>query len=145
MNENFDLLYCKAGEEVVVKHLLGDMAADVLEAVERNRYRFTVDAYCVGELCDNGRDFFHLRQAIEIRPGKELTDKVTKWPRLRRALHKAGIKPVNVPGGASPLHYNDTIAVPDHNMSGAYYFLVKRKDIGKYLALLPKKGGKQSA
>lgn len=122
-------------QEVLVKHILGETAANITESLGNGKYRFLVDAYCEGETCQGG--FFHLRQAIEAKPGKKVTDKVTTWPRLRKALQAAGVQPVNIPGGDAPLHYDDEIAVPDFSRSGAHYFIVARKDIDKFLASVP--------
>ena len=120
---------------VVVKHILGETAAPLVEDLGNGKYRFKVDAWCEGETCKGG--FFHLRQAIEAKPGKRITNKVNFWPRLRLALHNAGEQPVNIPGGDNPLHYTDQMAVADYSVSGAHYFIIGRADIGKYLDSLP--------
>lgn len=125
----------KKDQVVVVKHILGETALPLVEDLGNRKYRFKVDAWCKGETCRGG--FFHLRQAIEAKPGKKITDKVNFWPRLRAALHNAGEQPVNIPGGDYPLHYTDQMAVADYSMSGAHYFIIKRADIGKYLDSLP--------
>lgn len=120
---------------VMVKYILGETAVPLVEDLGNGKFRFKVDAWCEGEACKGG--FFHLRQAIEEKPGKKITDKVNFWPRLRLALQRAGVKPVNIPGGGYPLHYTDQIAIPDYSMSGAHYFIIERADIGKYLDSLP--------
>ncbi|MBR2855442.1 hypothetical protein IKE99_00660 [Candidatus Saccharibacteria bacterium] len=120
---------------VIVKHILGETAVPLLEDLGNGKYRFRVDAWCEGEACKGG--FFHLRQAIEAKPGKKVTNTVNRWPRLRAALHNAGVRPVNIPGGDYPLHYADQMAIADYSMSGAHYFIVKRADIGKYLDAFP--------
>ena len=122
-------------EIIIVRHILGETAKALLEDLGGRRYRFKTDAWCVGATCKGG--FFHLRQAIPVRPGWKVTIDVTKWPRLRKALHHAGLEPVNIPGGDHPLHYKDEIAVPDYRMSGSHYFVIKRKDIKKYLDAFP--------
>ncbi len=122
--------------EIMVKHILGETAGVLMTRLDNGgKYRFNCDAYVSGELCKGG--FFHLRQAREVIPGKELGKNVKFWPRLRRALHEAGVKPVNIPGGNIPIHYCDEIVVPDYSMSGAHYFVIRKKDIGKYLEKLP--------
>lgn len=122
-------------EVVTVKHILGETAIPLVEDLGNCKYRFKVDAWCEGETCRGG--FFHLRQAIEAKPGKRITNKVNFWPRLRAALHNAGEQSVNIPGGDGPLHYTDQIAVADYSMSGAHYFIIDRTDIGKYLDAFP--------
>lgn len=124
-------------EVIIVRHILGETAESLLENLGGHRFRFKADAWCEGETCAGG--FFHLRQAIPVRPGQghEVVRDATKWPRLRKALHNAGLKPINVPGGDYPLHYRDQIAVPDYGMNGSHYFIVDRKDIKRYLDTLP--------
>ena len=124
-----------SGQVVVVKHILGETARPLVEDLGNDKYRFKVDAWCEGQTCKGG--FFHLRQAIEAKPGKKITDKVNFWPRLRAALRNAGEQPVNIPGGDYPLHYTDQMAVADYARSGAHYFIIERADIGKYLDSLP--------
>ena len=122
----------RENEVIIVKCVLGETAESLLEHVEGNKFRFKTDAWCLGEPCKGG--FLHLRQAIPVRPGQKLTTEVIKWPRLRSALRKEGIEAVCIPGGNHPLHYRNEIAVP---VSGSHYFIVKRKDIGKYLDAFP--------
>ena len=119
----------------VVKHILGETAEVLVSRLGDDMYRFNCDAYVVGESCRGG--FFHLRQARKVIPGKKLGNNIRFWPRLRRALQAAGLKPINIPGGDYPIHYRDEIVVPDYSMSGAHYFIIKRSDIGKYLDNLP--------
>lgn len=124
------------GQIVTVKHILGETAERLVTRLDDGRYRFNCDAYVEGERCKGG--FFHLRQAREVIPSQKLAwDFEKRWPRLRRALHKAGVKPINVPGGGVPLHYENEIVVCDYSMSGSHYFVVKRSDIGKYLEAYP--------
>ena len=89
----------KKNEIIVIRHILGETAEPLLENLGGHRFRLKADAWCLGEPCKGG--FFHLRQAIPVRPGQghEVTREVTKWPRLRKALHHAGLEPVNIPGG----------------------------------------------
>ncbi len=121
---------------VTVEYIVGETAMRVLEEIGDDKYRFVCDAYI--DDSDQLRPglFKHLRQAIPARKGR-VTDEVKAWPRLRKALQLAGVRSVNIPGGEYPLHYADEIAVPDYNMSGAHYFVIPRKEIGKYLDQLP--------
>jgi hypothetical protein len=125
----------KKNTQVTVKHILGETAEVLVTRLDNGKYQFNCDAYVVGEYCKGG--FFHLRQAREVIPGKKLGNNVDFWPRLRRALHEAGLKPVNIPGGDYPIHYRDEIVIPDYSMSGSHYFIIKRSDIGTYLDKLP--------
>lgn len=120
---------------VTVKNILGETAEVLVTRLENGKYQFNCDAYVVGERCKGG--FYHLRQAREVIPGKKLGNNVKFWPRLRRALHEAGVEPVNIPGGDYPIHYRDEIVIPDYSMSGAHYFIIKKSDIGAYLDKLP--------
>ena len=120
---------------VTVKHILGQTAEVLVEPLGDKKYRFKCDAYVKGETCTGG--FFHLRQARRVIPGKKLGNNFKKWPRLRKALHVAGVKPANIPGGALPIHYQDELVIPDYSMSGTHYFIIKRADINKYLEMLP--------
>ena len=124
----------REGEIFDVRYILGETAWPLVEWTGYG-YRAKCDILCVGELCRGG--FFHLRQAIEIIPGRTITDQITIWPRLRKALHLAGVKPVNIPGGGYPLHYTSQLAIPDYAMSGAHYFIIERSDVGRYLKALP--------
>lgn len=121
--------------QVKVKHILGETAEVLVTRLDNGKYQFNCDAYVVGEYRKGV--FFHLRQAREVIPGKKLGNNVKFWPRLRKALHEAGLKPVNIPGGDYPIHYCDEIVIPDYSMSGSHYFIIKRADIGKYLDKLP--------
>ena len=125
----------KKDTQVVVKHILGETAKVLVTRLDNGKYRFNCDAFASGEYCKGG--FFHLRQAREVIPGKKLGNNIRFWPRLRRALHEAGVEPINIPGGEYPIHYCDEIVVPDYAVSGAHYFVIKRSDIGKYLSKLP--------
>lgn len=125
----------KKNTQVTVKHILGETAEVLVTRLDNGKYQFNCDAYVVGEYCKGG--FFHLRQAREVIPGKKLGNNVKFWPRLRKALLEAGLKPVNIPGGDAPIHYCDEIVIPDYSMSGSHYFIIKRSDIGKYLDKLP--------
>lgn len=121
---------------ITVNHIIGETASAVLEELGRHKYRFTCDAY-IDDSDEIRRGVFkHLRQALPVRKGR-VVDGVRYWPRLRCALHAAGMAPVNVPGGATPLHYADEIAVADYATSGSCYFVIPRKEIGKYLDQLP--------
>lgn len=124
----------KVGDVFVVKHILGETAQDLLEDLGDGKYRLLTDAWCIGETCSGG--FYHLRQVVIARPGN-LTNKMRFWPRLRSALHAAGVKPINVPGGANPVHHTDEIAVPDFSESGTHWFIVKKKDLEKLLENFP--------
>lgn len=125
----------KKHSQVIVKHILGETAEALVTRLDNGKYQFNCNAYVAGEHCKGG--FFHLRQAREVIPGKKLGNNVKFWPRLRKALHVAGLYPVNIPGGDYPIHYCDEIVIPDYSMSGACYFIIKRSDIGKYLEKLP--------
>lgn len=125
----------KKNTVVTVNHILGETAEALVTPVGENKYQFDCNAYVIGERSKGG--YFHLRQAREIIPGKKLGNNVKFWPRLRKALHEAGLKSVNIPGGDYPIHYCDEIVIPDFSMSGAHYFVIKRDDIGNYLAKLP--------
>ncbi len=120
---------------VTVKYILGETAEPLLTQLSDGKFRFNCDAYVIGEKCKDG--FYHLRQAREIIPGKKLGNNVRFWPRLRKALQLAGIRPVNIPGGDDPIHYSDEIVIPDFAVSGSHYFVIKKSDIGKYLDMLP--------
>lgn len=123
------------GTKVTIKHILGETAEVLVTRLNDTMYQFEYDAYVKGETCKGG--FFHLRQAREIIPGEKLGNNVRFWPRLRKALHNAGVKPVNIPGGSYPIHYRNEIVVPDYSQSGSNYFIIQRSDIGKYLEALP--------
>lgn len=125
----------KKNTVVTVKHILGETAEVLVTRLANDKYRFNCDAYVSGERCKGG--FFHLRQAREVIPGKKLGNNIKFWPRLRKALHEEGLRPINIPGGDYPIHYRDEIVVPDFSMSGSHYFVIKRSDIGKYLEKLP--------
>ena len=125
----------KKNTQVEIKHILGETAEVLVTRLDNGKYQFNCDAYVVGEYCKGG--FFHLRQAREVISGKKLGNNVKFWPRLRRALHEAGLEPVNIPGGDYPIHYRDEIVIPDYSMSGAHYFIIKRSDISKYLDMFP--------
>lgn len=125
----------KKNTQVTVKHILGETAEVLVTRLDNGMYRFNCDAYVSGERCKGG--FFHLRQAREVIPGKKLGNNIKFWPRLRKALHEEGLRPINIPGGDYPIHYRDEIVVPDFSMSGSHYFVIKRSDIGKYLEKLP--------
>ena len=124
----------KKGTEVKVLHILGETAERLLTPIN-GQFRFSCDAYVVGTPVKGG--FFHLRQAREIIPGKKLGNNFKKWPRLRRALLEAGVKPVHIPGGDIPIHYDDEIVIPNFSMSGAGFFVIKKSEIGTYLSKLP--------
>ena len=128
----------KKNTQVTIKHIIGETAEVLVTRLDNGKYRFNCDAYVSGERCKGG--FFHLRQAREVIPGKKLGNNIKFWPRLRKALHKAGVEPVNIPGGDYPIHYRDEVVIPDYSMSGSHYFIIKYSDIGKYLALLPLDG-----
>lgn len=128
----------KKNTVVTVKHILGETAEVLVTRLADDKYRFNCDAYVSGERCKGG--FFHLRQARKVIPGKKLGNNIKFWPRLRKALHEAGVEPVNIPGGDYPIHYRDEVVIPDYSMSGSHYFIIKHSDIGKYLALLPLDG-----
>ncbi len=121
--------------QITIKHIIGATAEVLVTRLDHNKYQLKCDAYAIGEYCKGG--FYHLRQAREVIPGKKLGNNVKFWPRLRKALHAAGLKPVNIPGGDYPLHYSDEVVIPDYSMSGAHYFIIKRSDIGTYLDKLP--------
>lgn len=125
----------KKNTQVTVKHILGETAEVLVTRLDNGMYRFNCDVYVVGEYCKGG--FFHLRQAREVIPGKKLGNNIKFWPRLRKALHEAGLRPINIPGGDYPIHYYDEVVIPDYSMSGSHYFIIKRSDIGKYLEKLP--------
>ena len=125
------------GEVFVVRHIIGETARPFIQKQKEgnNRYIAKKAIICEGEETKDG--FFHLRQAIPFIEGKNIVKDSTEWPRLRLALNKAGRKPVNVPGGDEPLHYEDCIAVRDFKMHGSHYFIVKTEEIGRVLDSLP--------
>ena len=60
------------------------------------------------------------------------------WPRLRVALRHAGESTVHAQGGfENAVAYSDEMAVPDYSMSGSSGWIIRRKNIGKYLDALP--------
>jgi len=60
------------------------------------------------------------------------------WPRLRVALGHFGVPSVHVPGGfENAVAYSDEMSVPNYSMSGSSGWIVRRKDVGKYLDALP--------
>lgn len=125
----------KRNTKVTVRHILGETAEALVTRLDEETYKFNCDAYVAGETCKGG--FYHLRQARRVIPGKKLGNNVKFWPRMRRALHEAGVEPVNIPGGNVPIHYHDELVIPDFSTAGSHYFIVKYKDIGKYLDTLP--------
>lgn len=125
----------KKNKQFIVKHILGETAKALVTRLENGKYKLNCNAYVVGEYCKGG--FFHLRQAREVIPGKKLGKNIMFWPRLRKALHKLGIKSIVVPGGDYPIHYRDEVVIPDYAISGSRYFIIKRSDIGTYLANFP--------
>ena len=123
------------GDIIVVKHILGKTAEALLTKLEDGRYQFNCDAYVEGETCSGG--FFHLRQARPVIPGKNLGNNVRFWPRLRKALRKADVERVHIPGGGTPIHYCDEIVIPDFMSVGTFYYVIKYADIKMYLDQLP--------
>ena len=112
----------KKGTEVIVKHILGETAQNLLVPLRNNSYQSVCDAYVIGETCKAG--FFYLRQARAVIPGKKLqTTRITYWPKLRKALHELGYSTVNIPGGGCPIHYKFEIVVPDF---GSNYYVVNK-------------------
>ena len=136
--ENINILsYSKVfrGSKVKIYHIIGEALDPMIKRIGYNTYEFLQDAYVLGQLATDG-EFFHARHAVKMEKDKELDlddNNVKFWPRLRRALEASGVKRVNVPGGAYPLHYEDEIVVPDYKVSGSYYYIIKTSDIGKYL------------
>lgn len=126
----------KKGSEVFVAHIVGETVGDVAKKLANGKWFFIKEAYVSGEKGKGG--FYHLRQAREVILGKKLGDSnIMKWPRLRYACHKAGCRLINVPGGDTPIHYEDEVVVPDFSMSGAYFFVIKKCEIGKLLKEVP--------
>ena len=125
----------KAGTEVRVRHIIGETVFDVVKTLSNGNFYFTKDAYVQGETCKDG--FYHLRQAREILNKKLSKDEPKKWGRLRKACHMAGVRRINVPGGETPIHYNDEMVVADFSMSGSHFFLIKKRDISSLLDLVP--------
>ena len=125
----------KKNTQVIIKHIVGETVESIVTRLDNGLYQFNCDAYVRGEYCKGG--FFHIRQAREVIPGRKIGHNVKFWPRLRKALHEAGVKTVHIPGGGYPIHYRDEIVIPDYSMSGTHYFIIMRCDIGKYLDKLP--------
>lgn len=124
------------GKKVFVpSYLVGETAKEFVERVKDDWYEFKCDVY-VKDKYRKGI-FCQLSQARKVIPGKKIGDNVLFWPRLRRALHVAGVKPIRIPGGDIPIHYEDEIVVPDFREEGSYYFIVNREDIGGYIESLP--------
>ena len=124
------------GKKVEVRFRLGETAKTFLKRHKDGRFEFKCDVYVKDKYCKG--IFYELCQAREVIPEKELGDNVLFWERLRSALRSAGLKPIRIPGGAIPIHYEDEIVVPDFcEEKGSYYFVIKRKDIGKYIAQFP--------
>ena len=143
--KEFRIWKIKKGRTLEIQKNIGETVKELVTPLEEeNKYKFNCNAYVEGEPTKGG--FYHLRQAREIIPGKKLGNNIRIWPRLRKALHKAGISPINIPGGKYPIHYSDEIVVPDYSSSGAHYFVINRSDIDKYLNMLPlDKNGKARA
>lgn len=125
----------KAETEVRINHIVGETVLDVAKKLANGNFYFTRDAYVQGETCKGG--FYHLRQAREILPKKLGKNEFKKWPRLRKACHMAGVRRINVPGGETPIHYNDEMVVADFSMSGSHFFVIKKRDISSLLDLVP--------
>jgi len=127
------------GKKVFVpSYLVGETAKEFVERVKDDRYEFKCDVY-VKDKYRKGI-FCQLSQARKVIPGKKLGDNVYFWPRLRRALHEAGVKPIRIPGGDTPIHYEDEIVVPDfreETKKGSYFFVVSREEIEGYIEALP--------
>lgn len=125
----------KAGTEVKISHIIGETVFDVAKKLANGNLYFTRDAYVQGETCKGG--FYHLRQAREVLPKKLGKSEPRNWGRLRKACHMAGVRRINIPGGGTPIHYYDELVVADFAMSGSRFFLIKKKDIGRLLDLVP--------
>ena len=60
------------------------------------------------------------------------------WPRLRVALRYSNVPTVHAQGGFNNVvAYSDELVVPDYSVSGSGGWIVRRKDIAKYLDALP--------
>ena len=125
----------KKNTQVIIKHISRGTAEVLVTRLKNDIYQFKCDSYVIGKYCKGG--FFNILQAREVIPGKKLGHNIKFWPRLRKALHEAGVKTVHIPGGGYPIHFVDEIVVPDYSMSGSHYFIIRRCDIGKYLNILP--------
>ena len=126
----------KKGRNIVVTGTIGDTAWSVLKKIDKNLYQLKADAFIEG-FYKNG-SFEYIKQARKVIPGKKLGFyEVKKWPRLRKALHEQNIPTIHVPGGNIPIHYQDEMVVADYSQNGTHYFVIRRKNIGKYLKSLP--------
>lgn len=133
------------GEQIFVRNIVCTQLDDVAHQVKAtNRYnprsgvwQFDKKAYVIVQDDGLGR-WTHLRDAREFRENRIIFHN-TVWPRLRRGLHAAGMEPIHVPGGEGVLYYEDEIAIGDHSLNGSKFFVIPRSEIGRYLALAPKK------
>lgn len=141
-------VYVKKGDVVSIKHIIGETLYDVAREISTGNFVFFKDAIIyvethfsqiMGESFskDEMMKIFHLREAREFFHGKKFGNNFKPWPRLRKACQKAGLKPVNIPGGGIPFHYEDEIIVPDYKMSGSHFFIVPKSEIGKLLEMVP--------
>ncbi|MEI7425588.1 MAG: hypothetical protein WCK16_01510 [Candidatus Moraniibacteriota bacterium] len=114
-----------------------------IERTEKGSVKLTAKMYTIAVvegLHQSGRGCKHVRF---IRAGRSDADGLSfvqpkAWPRLRVALGHANVPTVHVQGGfESAIAYSDEIAVPNYSMSGSSGWIIRRKDIGKFLDALP--------
>ena len=61
------------------------------------------------------------------------------WPKLRLALHNAGVERSHQQGGFHEvIGYGDEIAVADYGLSGSHGWIIRRQKIRSLLVALPK-------
>jgi len=137
----------KQGQKVFVKYLVGDDPDNVLKLIDpyRGLYEFTTDAVAyIEDMHSNWRTMKHLRFVRRLQ-NKKPNRKVQKWPKLRIALQflnkqGKGPKRIHVPGGFRSeivIGYDDEILIADYSTSGAYGWIVPKKDIDWILNSLP--------
>lgn len=137
----------KAGEMFYVKFVLAktiQKLAEVEDAGGSYKLTFKVDCLLAVEgLHPNGKTCRHLRFARQARKSGEIHSKVKVWPKLRVALHnwnEMGKEPrrFNVPGGLEyAIAYSDEMIVADYSVMGSNGWIVKRRNISRYLKALP--------
>ncbi len=81
--------------------------------------------------------FFRTDRRAEGAKGLDFVQPKT-WPRLRVALRHSQVPTVHAQGGFENIvAYSDEMAVPDYSVSGSGGWIVRRKEIKKYLDALP--------
>lgn len=141
----YDVIGLAKGESFFANFMIPEGIEEFTEVsrTEKGSAKLKTKAYTVAVvegLHQSGRGCKHVRF---IRAGRgnagELDFVQPKaWPRLRVALGHAGVQTVHVQGGfEGAVAYGDEIAVPNYSMSGSSGWIIRRKDIGKYLDALP--------